>query len=305
MLRGGVNDPFHPGEIAVQERAGVRAMARKIGGGIHPTIAAAAKPFLAEREMAVVAGVDEQGAVWASLLTGPRGFLEPVGDHRLRVRALPAAGDPLASSLRDGGALGLLAIELSTRRRMRLNGTVERGRGGFDLVAREVFANCPKYIQARAADALASARKEPPIIVRRRILDPAQRRWIAEADTFFVASIHREAGADASHRGGNPGFVRLIDDSRIVWPDYAGNMMFQTLGNLHVDGRAGLLFLDFERGDTLQLTGRAAVDWDPGRAAAFAGAGRVVDFAIAEVVEARDRGGPRLRLLERSPFNPA
>jgi predicted pyridoxine 5'-phosphate oxidase superfamily flavin-nucleotide-binding protein len=300
-----MKDPFHPGEIAVQERAGVRDMARKVGGGIHATIAPAARSFLAERELAVAAGADERGAVWASLLTGPRGFLEAVGEERLRVRALPSAGDPLAEGLRDGAALGLLVIELSTRKRMRLNGAIELGQGGFEIVAREVFGNCPKYIQARTAEPSEIAAREPATIVRGSMLDASQRRWIVEADTFFVASVHGETGPDASHRGGNPGFVQVLDARRIAWPDYPGNRMFQTLGNLHSDGRAGLLFLDFARGDTLQLTGRAAIDWDPARAAAFAGAERVVDFEVAEVVESRGRGAPRLRLLERSPFNPA
>jgi uncharacterized protein len=300
-----MNDPFHPGELAVQERAGVRAMARKIGGGIHTTIVPAAKAFLAERELAVAAGVEESGAVWTSLLTGPRGFLEAVGDERLRVHALPREGDPLAGCVRDGGTLGLLVIELSTRKRTRLNGTVERRPGGFDLVVLKVFGNCPKYIQARATEPAARAPREPPAIVQGTTLGPAQRRWIAAADTFFVGSVHGEAGADASHRGGNPGFVRVVDESRIAWPDYTGNMMFQTLGNLQADGRAGLLFIDFAGGGTLQATGRASIDWDPARAAAFAGAERVVDFTIGEVVEAHGHAAPRFRLLERSPFNPA
>lgn len=299
-----VKEPFHPGEIAVQERVGARAGARKIGGGIRPEIATRANSFLTEREMAVVAGVDGHGAVWASLLIGPRGFLEAVGADRLRVRALPAPGDPLEGALRDGAALGLLAIDFETRRRMRLNGTVALRPHGFDLVPREVFANCPKYIQARVPDGPTSTPKEPPTVVRQRVLGADQHRWIAEADTFFVASVHPQAGADASHRGGAPGFVRLVDGGRIAWPDYAGNRMFQTLGNLHVDGRAGLLFLDFQRGDTLQLTGRATIDWNPARAAALPGAERIVDFAIADVAETRGRGAPRLRLLEPSPFNP-
>jgi len=294
-----MKDPFHRGEVAVQERAGARDMARKVGGSIHATIAPAARSFLAGGELAVAAGVDDRGAVWASLLTGRRGFLEAAGDERLRVHALPSAGDPLAESLRDGAALGLLVIDFSTRKRMRLNGTIEVGKGGFDLVVREVFGNCPRYIQARAAESPRIAAREPPAIVRGGMLDTVQRRWIRETDTFFVASIHDESGPDASHRGGNPGFVQVVDARRVAWPDYAGNKMFQTLGNLDADGRAGLLLLDFARGDTLQLTGRAAIDWDPARAAAFAGAERVVDFEVGEVVESRGRGAPHFRLLER------
>ncbi len=106
-------------------------------------------------------------------------------------------------------------------------------------------------------------------------LAEAQRAWIRRADTFFIATSHPEAGADASHRGGMPGFVRVEGD-RLVWPDYAGNAMFNTLGNIALHPRAGLVFPDFEAGATLQLTGRAAVDWDRDRAGSFPGAERLV-----------------------------
>ena len=301
-----MGEPFHPGEIAVQERAGVRGMARKIGTGIHSEIPPRAKEFLFDRDFAVVASVGPRGSVWASLLTGAPGFLEAVDETRLRVRSSPLPGDPLAEGLHDGGAVGLVVIDLQARRRIRLNGIVELRSEGFDLVTREVFGNCHKYIQSRVLeDAAVEAPLRAPTVARTNGIDATRQAWIQSTDTFFIATVHPTAGADASHRGGEPGFVRVIDERRLAWPDYAGNNMFQTLGNLAADGRSGLLFVDFERGDTLQLTGRARVDWEPARAGEFPGAERVVDFEIAESIEIRGRGTRRFRLLERSPFNPA
>ena len=89
-----------------------------------------------------------------------------------------------------------------------------------------------------------------------------QLAMIKKADTLFVASAHPERGVDASHRGGNPGFVRIIDDLTLRIPDYLGNSMFNTLGNLAVNPRAGLVFVDFEQGTTLQVIGRGEVLWD-------------------------------------------
>ncbi len=132
-----------------------------------------------------------------------------------------------------------------------------------------------------------------------------QRDLVACADTFFIATAHPERGADASHRGGAPGFVRVEGGRRLVWPDYSGNAMFNTLGNLAVDPRAGLLFVNFENGDTLQVSGRAGIIWDEGRAAEFAGAERVVEFDVEEVVDTRGALPLRWRLEEYSPFNPA
>jgi len=194
-------------------------------------------------------------------------------------------------------------MDLEHRRRVRLNGRAELRKDGFDVVTREVFGNCPKYIQARVGEE-SPAEAGRPVVRRSSELDAGQRAWIAGADTFFIASRHREAGADASHRGGEPGFVEVLDGSRIAWPDYSGNHMFQTLGNLATEPRAGLLFVDFEEGRTLQLTGRADVDWSAERIARFAGAERVVGFAIAEVIETSGRTELRRRLTERSPFNP-
>lgn len=94
------------------------------------------------------------------------------------------------------------------------------------------------------------------------MLTERQQDWITAADTFFIGSAHVQAGTDASHRGGNPGFVQVHDSRTLRWPDYAGNNLFNTLGNLNVEARAGLLFLDFEHGHTLQLTGSATVSWE-------------------------------------------
>jgi predicted pyridoxine 5'-phosphate oxidase superfamily flavin-nucleotide-binding protein len=132
-----------------------------------------------------------------------------------------------------------------------------------------------------------------------------QRRLISEADTFFIASAQPEGGADASHRGGNPGFIRFLDENTLEFPDYPGNTMFNTLGNIAVNPNAGLLFLDFERGGTLQLTGEARIVWDAERAASFAGAKRVVEFRVEEAIETRGIVPLRWRFEGYSPFNPA
>ncbi len=299
---GGV---FHSGELEVQERLGVREQAAKIGSGIRAEIGPERYGFLIERRFVVVASLDRAGAVWASLLSGARGFLEPVDARRLRVHARPLDGDPLAEGLADGADVGLLAIDLANRKRLRINVRFALCDDGFDVVTLEVFGNCPKYIQSRVPDAdgadLAAA---PAVATPASHLDEGQRRRVGAADTFFFARRHAEAGADVSHRGGSPGFVRVVDASRLAWPDYSGNRMFQTLGNLTRDGRAGLLFIAFDAGRTLQLAGRARVDWDEERARGFAGAERVVDLEIDRVVEIGGRADLRHRLLARSPFNP-
>jgi predicted pyridoxine 5'-phosphate oxidase superfamily flavin-nucleotide-binding protein len=293
---------YHAGELEVQERAGGSELASRIAGSIDLAIPAVVRRFLAERRMAIAATVDAQGRPWASHLAGERGFIRVLEDHLVRVDAVPAAGDPLVANLLAGGRMGLIVPDLATRRRVRLNGTIERADEGSIFVrTQEVYSNCPKYIQVREEE------HPPPLAPatsrRAHSLDPGQRGWIRRADTFFVASFHPEAGADASHRGGIPGFVRVESD-RLVWPDYQGNSMYNTLGNIAAYPRAGLVFPDFETGATLQLTGRAEIDWDPAHAQAIAGAQRLIAFGIEEVVEIQHAFPLSLRLREYSPFNP-
>ena len=297
---------YHAGELAVQERAGVAAMARRIGRSIKDHITPDAQEFLMTQHMVLVGSVDAGGRVWASLLTGAPGFMRALDDRTVRIAAGPVAGDPLPNNLRAHVEVGLLAIEPATRRRMRLNGTAEHAPDGSLLVhARQVFANCPKYIQARRLVRDSTHGQEPSNVRHTMLLTDTQQAWIARADTFFIASTHPQGGADVSHRGGNPGFVRVVDEATLVFPDYSGNTMFQTLGNIAANPRAGLLFVDWEQGTTLQVTGGAQIVWDTKRIAQFAGAERLVEFAIEEAIEIEGGSPLRAAAVAYSPFNPS
>ena len=279
---------FHPGELAVQERAGVQARAERVGGSIRREIGPPAEAFLAERRWVVLAAADDRGRPWATALTGPPGFARATGPRTVRLAAVPAPDDPLSPHLAAGGMAGLLAIDPPTRRRMRVNGTLEPGDGALLLHAEQVYANCPRYIHPRDAGTGGAPRGSSR---RGRALSDAQRAWIRRADTFFIATVNPGEGADASHRGGPAGFV-AVEGNRLVWPDYAGNMMYNTLGNIALHGRAGLLFLDFERGARLMLTGTARIEWDPARARQVPDAERLVELDVEEVVEMGTEGRP-------------
>ncbi len=300
---------YHPGERAVQARAGETARADRVARSIRPDVPDVAAAFLAAQPFLVLGARDAGGAVWASLLTGPPGFARAPDPRTVAVAARPAPGDPLAGPLGAGEhPVGLLAIEPATRRRMRINGTATPTDGGLSVRTDEVFANCPKYIQVReeAADgaAGATAAGTDPVVVAGDRLTDAQAARLASADTLFIATAHPGGAADASHRGGSPGFVVVHDERRLSLPDYTGNAMYMTLGNLLADPHVGLLLVDWERGGTLQLTGTATVDFDPDRAAGWPGALRVVDVTVDRVVAVEGRGGPRLRLVEASRLNP-
>jgi predicted pyridoxine 5'-phosphate oxidase superfamily flavin-nucleotide-binding protein len=297
--------PYHEGELKVQRRAGVAATAERVGRIVRSEIPNVAREFLREQRFAVLAAADEKGRVWATLVNGEPGFLAGT-EHRLRIAARPGPEDPLASPLAGETDVGVLVIDLATRRRMRINGRSRPwGSSGLEISPEEVYANCPKYIQQRIVQPeQAATGAGAGKFVRGPELTAAQAGLIAAADTLLIASRHPVAGADASHRGGNPGFVRVDGPRRLVFPDYSGNTMFNTLGNLAADPAAGLLFVDFDRGSTLQLTGRAGIDWSREAAGAFPGAERVVEFLVEQVVETIGALPLRGRLVSRSPHNP-
>ncbi|MEV0246152.1 pyridoxamine 5'-phosphate oxidase family protein [Nocardia sp. NPDC050712] len=291
--------PFHSGELAVQQRMGQAHIAERVGRMVRPEIPAVAADFLAEQPMVVLGAADEHGRLWASQLAGPPGFVHAVDDETIAVEATFAPGDPLRTALASPARIGMIALQPQRRRRMRLNGRAEPVAGGLRIRTDQVYSNCPKYISRRQIQAYDPGDTE--FEGRQGTeLDPAQQAAIAAADTFFVASADADGNADASHRGGNPGFLRVLSPTRLRWPDYQGNSMFMTLGNLAVDPRCGLLIPDWTTGGALQLTGTAELNWESGTFAV--GSQCSIDFTVTGVVASRGplRWGP----AELSPVNP-
>lgn len=259
------SNAFHDGERAVQERAGQASIARRNAAMLADSVIGGARPFIAQQFMVAVASVDERGAVWSSLLFGQPGFMHTEDGLHIAIDVPPSqrdGWDPLWDNLDANGEVGLLFIELGSRRRYRVNGTVLRiDETGVTVLVKEAFPNCPKYIQRRQLKSLGETSILDDI-VRGHDLNPALGELLAGADTVFLASHHPRTGADASHRGGNRGFARMIDARTIRLPDYHGNSMFNTLGNFQVDPRAGLCIPDFANRRLLQLTGTATLLWD-------------------------------------------
>lgn len=298
-------DGYHAGEREVQARAGVEQMAARVGRSIKDHIPATAQDFLATQPFVIIASSDPQGQVWASVLAGAPGFVRALDAVTVAIAAVPLPDDPLAANLATNPTVGLLAIEFTTRRRMRLNGSCQRQPDGTLVMrADQVYANCPKYIQAREVQATAGPTAPQPSAHQAEHLTPAQQDWVRQADTFFIASAHPEHGADASHRGGQPGFVAVHAAATLVWPDYAGNTMFNTLGNIAAHPQAGLLFLDFATGSTLQVAGHAAIIWDTAQVAQYPDAERLISYSITQVRETRHALPLRWSFENASPFNP-
>jgi predicted pyridoxine 5'-phosphate oxidase superfamily flavin-nucleotide-binding protein len=304
------DDVYHAGEIAVQVRAGERAIAARRGSMVADHLSDGMRAFLQLGDTTAVGALDADGALWASLWCGAPGFLraDATGERIALLASLfrPVAADPIHDAVQVGAPLGMLVIDFITRRRLRINGIVSRADDAAIVVdVRETFGNCSKYIQRRQRTDGAPQDGAATGAAAGQTLDEERRSFIARIDTAFVASVHPERGIDVSHRGGQPGFVRVVGERELRIPDYPGNSMFQTLGNFDVDARAGLALIDFERGVSLSLTGRASsVFGSEDVQQPTGGTGRYWTFTIDRWLEIPLPSTMRWTLLERSPFNP-
>jgi len=299
--------PFHPGEQQAQARIGVRAQMEKVGGIVlRDYMPDQHREFFALLPTLFVGAEDAAGRVWASLLWGEPGFVSSPAPAALRIDARLMQDDPLAASLHPGTPVGLLGLQFETRRRNRANGTIASADAtGFGFALAQSFGNCAKYIQTRELQP--RVQDDAPPATRGGVHLPAPAlALVRRADTFFIATAADKAygtahAADVSHRGGRPGFVHVDDNGTIAWPDFQGNNFFNTIGNIAADGRAGLLFIDFERGDLLHLSGRAETDWEGPDIARVTGAQRVLRFRTGHHVWRPGALPLRWKLKEQSP----
>jgi predicted pyridoxine 5'-phosphate oxidase superfamily flavin-nucleotide-binding protein len=302
---------WHDGERLLQARAGIAQRMAEIGPRVlRDHMPEQHRSFFAQLPFLIAGSLDGEGQPWASVLAAAPGFAHSPDPHHLRIDALPQPNDPLAAALAIGAPVGLLGIEPHTRRRNRMNGTVDAlDARGFSVEVGQSFGNCPKYIQAREPVFVGGA---PAAGFGPRVhgLDAKGRRMVRAADTFFIATAHpsagdagsRAEGVDVSHRGGRPGFVRLEGEGTLTVPDFTGNTFFNTLGNIALNPLAGLLFVDFETGDLLQLSVRAEILWDGPEVDAFAGAERLLRMEVLAAQHAAAALPLRFGSASLSPF---
>jgi uncharacterized protein len=245
-----------------------------------------ARPFIEKQAMTAVAARDRAGALWASLWFGQPGFLKSPEGRHIEVHAGATQrdpDDPVWDAMQPGAPLGMLFIELGTRRRYRVNGRVRQlDAAQLQLAIDEAYPNCPKYIQRRHLRTLGEPQTGGSGATQgERWLNADGLAVLARADTLFISSGTPAGGLDASHRGGPAGFVQALDPGRLRVPDYGGNSLFNTLGNLALDARCGLVLPDFEGDRLLHLSGRAELLWDqPDPQGLTGGTGRFWTFEI-------------------------
>lgn len=302
---------FHAGEEALQTELGMREKMARVGQNIiRDYMPDQHREFFEGLRYLFVGTVDEQEQPWASILSGPEGFITTPDAQTMQIDLTQPLSGPAFVELTVGSVVGILGLDFSNRRRNRMHGRVAQITADKLIIdVSQSFGNCPKYINTRTVDDNKPAPKSGETVERSHLTEEDQSR-IARADTFFIASHHRDGsgaayeGADVSHRGGAPGFVH-VEGNTLTVPDYMGNFLFNTLGNLLLQPNAGLLFIDFDSGDLMQINGKAEIIRDDPEVEKYAGAHRLLRIHV-DTVRHTPSGLPlRWQFLEASPHNPA
>lgn len=301
---------YHEGEREIQLKTGEKLIADRNGAVITDTIIKGAINFIEKQPMAIVSSASAENQIWASLLIGDFGFTKVPHPNAIvfdKEKIRSNAGDIFFNNILSNVQIGSLFIEPDTRRRFRINGESQMEGNKINIIIKEAYPNCPKYIQRRIISMPEYFEETTPVITEDFKLGDAEKDWIKNADTFFVGSGSEERKLDASHRGGTPGFVEILDNSTLKIPDYAGNSLFNTLGNIVQNPNVGLLFIDFQKRKTLQLSGKASLLFDQNADTDLkktGGTGRYWLFETSKWIKTENHHKVNWQFLEYSPFNP-
>lgn len=302
--------PFHDDEMALQARLGIDSQfARRVASFIRPAMPWQHREFFSELPFIIVGVVDKQGYPWVMPLFGEEGFVSSPTETRLKVDALPELTNVLDLDFSNGQKIGMLGIQLHTRRRNRMNGVIgDVNDQGFVITVDQSFGNCPQYIQTRQMNWKPNTAKRAELddVQMLSVISEEVQQSIERADTFFIASRTKafsqdvRSGIDASHRGGNPGFVR-VEGNKLYFPDFSGNRFFNTLGNIESDGRVGLFFPEFSTGHAVFVSGRAKTLWEHDAIQQIEGAERIIEVEVERVLPIKNFMAMTGDLIDLSP----
>ena len=299
--------PYHKGELAAQKLAQEEKMALRNARVISNSILPGATKFIENQSFAIITTLDKQKQVWVSIIAGYPGFVKSSEQHSVEIqldKLLSNPADNFKGHLSNHSYLGILFIEPISRRRYRINGPVRVDNKLITLTVDQAYANCPKYIQQREVEVHEPASYSQDKVEGKELNEELE-QWIETADTFFVGSSDDKGKLDASHRGGKRGFVQVVNDQLLKIPDYAGNSLYNTLGNFLVNPNAGLLFIDFKNYRTLQLTGKAEVNWNDEQGnEETGGTNRSWTFSISSWLVMENLKNLEWLFIDFSPFNP-
>ncbi|WP_299244234.1 pyridoxamine 5'-phosphate oxidase family protein [uncultured Aquimarina sp.] len=301
---------FHKGELEIQKKYNISHNPRLAERMLKDHIMDQLIPFIEQQSTIIVSTTDANTNIWASMLIGDKGFVKVKTSKQIDIhldQLKSTQTEILFKNILAESKIGMLFIDTATRSRYRLNGYATLHSDKIEVTVSEAYPNCPKYIQQR----IPVLSEEPSELgveeLKGTTLNNIHKQWIKNADTFFLGSMNANRDMDASHRGGATGFIEILDDGTLKIPDYVGNNLFNTLGNFVQVPKAGLLFIDFEKGHSLQLSGETELFFDQegtNDLEKTMGTGRYWLFRTIQWIQTEFHNQIDWKLISFSPFNP-
>ncbi|KAI9890488.1 MAG: hypothetical protein M1814_003972 [Vezdaea aestivalis] len=301
-----------------------------------PGLTAGAAWMMEDSSLLVVGTLDDDDQPWTSIWGGTEGTAQKIQanivaigtnidrDNDPVVRALlgnHSAGSIVRSEGR-GKMISALGLNLEQRRRIKLFGRMVAGaykkpeaadtspssdvdEAQVIIKIEESMNNCPKYINTRH---VRPVQPEPHLVSETLPLHPDAIKLVEKSDMLFISSSNHDEDMDSNHRGGPPGFVRVLANEDagtvLVYPEYSGNRLYQTLGNLQMTPKAGITFPDYDTGDVLYLTGETTILSGQDAARVLTHSNLAVRFEVKKAIFVRQGLSFRGDFLAYSPYNP-
>ncbi len=300
---------FHDGQLAVQKITGEAEIAEMripmIQSSLHPR----SIPFIEHQILAFIGSEDRKGDLWLSLLVGDRGFIKIPSVEEIIIdlsKLTSNRQDIFFENIKSNPTVGLLFHEAARRARYRAWGVATEVDNELSIKIRMGYPSCPKHIQREHIEVSDDAGIISPTYTKGNDLGEAEKNWIKSAHTFFISTQTKKGDIESSHRGGDPGFIEIQENGHLRVPDYVGNSMFSTLGNIYENPKAALLFVDYKKGETLQLSGTAKLEFEQNSEDDFyksGETGRFWTFETKHWIRTTNHHTVQAEFLDFSPFN--
>lgn len=303
------NNLFHDGQLAVQKIAGEEDIAKSripmILDSLHPR----SIPFIEHQVLSFPGSEDANGNIWLSLLVGERGFIHAPSVQEIIFdlsKITSNKDDIFFKNIATKPTVGLLFHEAARRARYRAWGVARKEGNKLSFDIKMGYPSCPKHIQREIIEIPTDSKVSSAKYQNGEVLGELELAWIAKAHTFFIATQTKKGDIESSHRGGDPGFIEILENGILRVPDYLGNSMFSTLGNIYENPKAALLFIDYKKGETLQLSGTAELEFNQNSKEDFyksGETGRFWTFQTKQWIRTINHHKVNTEFIDFSPFN--
>ena len=260
-----MQDYYQEGQFALQRITGEEEIAQDRLAMVQPSIHERSIPFIEKQIFAFLGSEDANGSLWLSLLIGEKGFISVPSLQEVKLdldKVVTNREDIVFTNIKTKPTVGLLFHQAAKRARYKAWGIASEKDNQLSFDIKMGYKSCPKHIQKERIALPEESKALVPSFTKGNDLGSSEKDWIIKSHTFFVTTQSKKGAVESAHRGGNPGFIEIMDDGRLRIPDYFGNSIYSTLGNIYNNPKAALLFIDYDNGETLQLSGSAVIQFD-------------------------------------------